>query len=345
MTNASATDPGPVPWTLAAAGRNAWALLGVGLVLASSVWLMLRLIVVVVPVVVALLLTAFLLPVAKRLQAAGIPKLASTWFLVLGLLGIIAGSIWWIVPSATSEAANLSASVSDGFTRIEDWLVSGPLGLSKLRVEGWGTSLRSQVGSFESQVAKGALAQTPLALELVAGTVLVIVLTFFFVKDGAALAARLSLRADPRRVRQLARTWAAFSGYAKALVVNAAVNAIVIGAALALLGVPLALPIAVVTFAASFVPIIGAIVAGTMAALVALVAAGPGTALVMVAVTVLVHHLEGYVVGPIIIGRHTGLHPVVLILALIVGVAVGGIAGGFLAGPIVSAASGWLAPD
>jgi predicted PurR-regulated permease PerM len=318
-------------------------LVGIGLVTIGVLWVMLRLFVVVIPVVVALLLTALLAPLARRLVGRGLPPLAAVWVVMLSLFGLLALAVWWIVPSVTSEATTLSSSISGGFTRIENWLVTGPLGLSSTRVDGWSTSLRSQVGSFESQFAKGALSRTPLALELVAGSVVALVLTFFFLKDGAELVARNAVLRAPHRRARLDGVWDAFSGYAQGLVVNAAVNALVIGVALVILRVPLAMPIAALTFAASFVPVIGAIVSGAIAALVALVAVGPAPALVLVGVTIGIHHLEGYVVGPLVIGRHTGLHPIVLILALIVGVKLGGVPGGFLAGPIAAASVGWLA--
>ena len=110
----------------------------------------------------------------------------------------------------------------------------------------------------------------------------------------------------------------------------------------AILGVPLAAPIAAITFVASFVPLAGAIVSGAVASLVALVAVGPGTALIVVGVTIAIHHLEAYIVGPRVIRHGTGLHPVVLILSLVVGISLAGIAGGFLAGPIAAAVSGWF---
>ncbi|MGB5756124.1 MAG: AI-2E family transporter [Acidimicrobiales bacterium] len=323
-------------------GRAAWSMLGIGLVTVGALWVLLRLFVIAVPLVVALLLAALLRPAADRLQAAGLSRVLAAWVVILGLLLLGGALALLVVPSVVAEAPNLSSSVSGGLTRVEDWLVTGPLGVDKATATGWADQLRSETGSFSSQVAKGALARTPFAVELVAGAIVSVVLAFFFVKDGAGIGGRFVPVGGSDRHRRLSSLWAAVTGYARALVVNAAVNATVMGIALAVLGIPLALPIAGVTFVASFVPIVGAVVSGVIAALVALVAVGPGAALVIVGVTVGIHHLEGYVVGPLIIGRATGIHPAVLILSVIVGAKLGGVPGAFLAGPVAAAIAGWL---
>jgi predicted PurR-regulated permease PerM len=306
------------------------------------VWLVSRFLVVIVPVAVAALATTILWPAARWLRRHGLPPLAATWTVMLATLAVLAGALAWIVPTIADQATSLRTSVGDGVTRIEDWLVTGPFGLSRQRVDGWSKNLRTQFGSFESQVAKGALARTPLVLEIIGGIVLAAVLVFFFLQDGPGWHARVVRDFDPSTRRRIDGMWRTLSGFSRGLVVNAAVNAIVLGVALALLGVPLAAPIAAITFVASFVPLAGAIVSGAVASLVALVAVGPGTALIVVGVTIAIHHLEAYVVGPRVIGHGTGLHPVVLILSLVVGISLAGIAGGFLAGPFAAAVSGWF---
>ena len=323
-------------------GRNAWSLIGIGLATAGAVWVVARFLVVIVPVVVAVLTTTVLWPAARWLRRRGVPPLVATWAVLLSTLAVLGGALVWIVPTITDQAASLRTSVGSGVTRIEDWLVTGPFGLSRTRVDTWSKDLRDQFGSFESQVAKGAVARTPLVLEIVGGIVLAAVLVFFFLQDGPGWSERVPFAGDPAVRCRLDGVWRTLSGFSRGLVVNAAVNAIVLGVALAILGVPLAAPIAAITFVASFVPLAGAIASGAMASLVALVAVGPGTALVVVAVTIAIHHLEAYVVGPRVIGRGTGLHPVVLILSLVIGISLAGIPGGFLAGPFAAAISGWF---
>ena len=323
-------------------GRTGWSLLGAGLAVVGALWVTLRLLVAVVPLVIAVLLTTLLWPPARWLRQRGWRPLAATWAVVLGTLAVLGGMLAWIVPTVSGQATSLRTSVGDGITRVEEWMVTGPLGISQQRVDAWSADLRTQFGSFESQLAKGALARTPFVLEIVAGIVLSFVLVFFFLQDGPGWKERLPLHDDHPVRGRLDAVWASLTGFARGLVVNAAVNAIVLGVALALLGVPLAAPIAAITFAASFVPLVGAIVSGAVAALVALVAVGPGTALVVIGVTIVIHHLEAYVVGPRVIKHGTGIHPAVLILSLVVGISIAGVAGGFLAGPTAAAVQGWI---
>jgi predicted PurR-regulated permease PerM len=317
---------------------------GVGVVVVAAFWLTVRLMTIVLPVVVAVLLASLLWPGVRWLQRRGVPDLLAVWGVLLGMLGAIAGATSWIVPTVSGETGPLRTSVGDGVTRIENWLVTGPFHLDQGRVDAWSASLRTQFGSFESEIARGALAQTPLALEVVGGAVLSFVLLFYVLRV-ASTVADLSWvdrwGADPR----VAGIWDTLSGFTRGLVVNATINAVLLGVALWILGVPLAGPIAAVTFLASFVPLVGAIVSGALAALVALVAVGPGTAAIVVAVTVAIHHIEAYVVGPRVIGHRTGLHPVVLILAIAIGLKLAGVAGAFLAGPSMAAVSGWFAAD
>ncbi len=326
-------------------GRSSWSLLGiVGLaVVLSNV--VPRLDLILVPVVAATILTALLLPLARRLERVGLPNALATFVVVAGTLGVLVGLVLLVAPAVSSEFDALRTSLDGGLGRIEDWLVAGPFGLSRSTVTGWGSDLRNQTGSITSSLARTAVARTPLVLDVVAGSVLTVVLTFFFLKDGSTIAAQLTEGLEAETRQHLDGVWAAMTGYSQGLVVNGAVNATMLGGALVVMGIPLALPIAVITLLASFIPVAGAIVSGVMAALVALVASGPTAAAVIIAVTIVIHHLEGYVVGPLVIGRRVGLHPVVLILAFLLGVIVGGIPGGFLAGPTAAATSGWFTPS
>jgi predicted PurR-regulated permease PerM len=115
-----------------------------------------------------------------------------------------------------------------------------------------------------------------------------------------------------------------------------------IGAALLIAGVPMALPLIVLTFLAAFFPIVGATAAGAAAVLVALVSNGVPTALAILAVILLVQQLEGNVFYPIVVGRRLQLHAVAILLALAAGGVLAGVAGAFLAVPIAAVTSAVL---
>jgi len=123
----------------------------------------------------------------------------------------------------------------------------------------------------------------------------------------------------------------------RATIAVAAVDAIGIGVAVAVLGVPLALPLGVLVFLGAFVPMIGATIAGMVAILVALVDQGPWTALLMLGGVILVQQLEGHVLQPFLMGRFVSLHPLGVIVAIACGVIVAGIAGALIAVPLAAA--------
>jgi predicted PurR-regulated permease PerM len=167
------------------------------------------------------------------------------------------------------------------------------------------------------------------------------VFAFFFVKDGSTFTSWfLGLvseeTADDMRALG-SRLWRTVSGYIRGTAINGVVNGSLMFAALLGLGVPLAGPIAVLTFAGAFFPIVGALLTGGLAALVALVAKGPLAALIVVGVTIVIHNVEGYLVGPIVLSHAVRLHAIVVLIALTAGGALGGVLGAFLAVPTTAA--------
>jgi len=221
-----------------------------------------------------------------------------------------------------------------GIDRVQNWLVRGPFNLSRRDVkrdfDNFGASFKSHAGGF---AVRGAT----LVGEIAADVLLSLVLTFFFVKDGDRIAASFlrlvppTRKADAREVGT--RIWATLSAYIRGTAINGLVNGSLMTASLVVIGVPLAVPIGVLTFFGGFFPIVGAIAVGALAALVALVAKGPVAALVVVGVTIVIHNVEGYLVGPLVLGRAVKLHPVAVLLALAVGGVLAGIIGAFVAVP------------
>jgi predicted PurR-regulated permease PerM len=145
------------------------------------------------------------------------------------------------------------------------------------------------------------------------------------------------------------RSVGVLGGYVRGTAIVALVDAVVIGLALVILGVPLALPLATIVFLGAFIPLIGATVAGILATLVALVTNGPTTALIVLVVVIAVNQLEGDLLAPVVIGRALALHPLAILLALTAGTILAGIIGALLAVPITAVAwaaiKEWRAPE
>jgi len=307
-----------------------------------------KVLVVVVPVVVALFLSTVLVPPARWLRRRGWSPALATWAVFLLALLVLAAIVALLAPNVAHDGTAVRNSANGGIGRVQNWLVRGPFHLSRPDVKNdfnkFGDSLKSHAGGF---AVRGAT----LVGEIVADVLLSLVLTFFFVKDGERMAASFLRLVPPNRkadARELgARTWATLSGYIRGTAVNGLVNGSLMTVGLVIIGVPLAAPIGALTFFGGFFPIVGAIVVGALAALIALVAKGPVAALVVIGLTVVIHNVEGYLVGPLVLGRAVKLHPVAVLLALSVGGVLAGVIGAFVAVPtaaVIAAAFGYYRP-
>ena len=331
------------PWSDALgqiASRSAQILL-VSAVFMGSVWLLLRVSVVVIAALVALILASAVYPVVRWLKGKGWSSLLATGAAFIGILVLLSAIITGIVFAVLNEWDSLSASAVEGWRELEGFFRAGPLPFDTAAFD----NLVEQITQLAASgaVVGSALTGLTAATEFIAGAALMVVILFFFLKDGPKLwnfalrwfrgetRARLAESGD--------RTIQILGGYVRGTVIIATVDAVVIGLALFLLGVPLALPLAVIVFVGAFLPIIGATVAGILATLVALVTNGLVVALIVVAVVVVVTQLEGDLLQPVVMGRTLSLHAIVVLLALSVGTIVGGIFGAILSVPL--AAVGW----
>ncbi|HWC27644.1 MAG TPA: AI-2E family transporter, partial [Solirubrobacteraceae bacterium] len=139
------------------------------------------------------------------------------------------------------------------------------------------------------------------------------------------------------------RMWTVVSRYVRGVAVVALVDALLIGLALVIIGVPLVVPLMALTFLGAFIPLVGAVLAGAVAALVALVAEGPIAAVLVVLAITAIQQLEGDLLYPIVVGQAISLHPVAILLVLTAGTVIAGLAGALLAVPIAAAI--WAAID
>lgn len=330
--------PSGVPRWLAGAAAISWRVL---VVVAAIVLLGLafaRLEVVVVPVVAALFFTTVLWPPAEWLRRHRVPGLLATWLVLLAAAAVVTGIVFGVLPGLEKEVPKLGTALAQGVTKIQHWLVDGPLHLSSAQVNGAASQVVKFLTSHQSSLIQGALTGFSVAASVLAGALLTIVLTFFFVKDGRRIASWFVGLASERRARDLSavgsRAWTVLTGYIRGTACNGAVNALVLSMTMVVMGIPFAPLVGLVTFVGGFLPLVGGILSGAVAVLVALVSNGPVAAGVMVAATILVHNLEGYLIGPLVLGKAVRLHPVAVLLVLGVGTIIGGAIGAFLAVPV-----------
>lgn len=341
-----------VPIGLDTAAAYSWRLLVTLAALAVLVYVLVVLRLIVIPMFVALLLATLLVPLAERLRGRGVPSLVATWLVFVGGIGAMVGLIFVVAPEVADQLDDVGEDVRKGAEDVITWLGDGPLNLSRDDVNRYLAQIADQVREQQSSLVSGAFRGAYLLVEVVAGLLLTLVLTFFFVKDGERISKALTgffprdRRGDVRAIGR--RAWDALGAYMRGTAVVGVVDAVAIGIALLVLGVPLVIPLAIFTFFGAFFPLIGAVIAGIVATLVTLVTKGFVAALIVAGVTVAIQQLEGDVLQPIVLGKAVKLHPVVILLSITAGAIVAGVAGAFLAVPlaaVVSATVSYLRGD
>ena len=309
------------------------------LLIAAVVFLAARLLVRLAPVtlavVAALLLAALLMPAVDGLTRLRVPRGLAALAGVLGLLVVLVGPLVLVGQQVSGQFGDLRGRLDEGIAGVRDW-VTGTLPVSEQQFDQlWQRAPDAATGAAPSPASGAAL-----VTEVLGAALLALVLLFFLLKDGHRMWSWLLGRVPASRRGRVdaagSAGWHALAGYVRGTVIVAAVDAVGIGLALLLVGVPLAVPLALLTFVAAFVPIIGATVAGAAAVLVALVANGPTQALIILAAVVVVQQAEGNLLEPLVMGRAVRLHPAVILLAVAAGTVLAGVAGALVAVPVAA---------
>jgi predicted PurR-regulated permease PerM len=329
-----------VPPALQRLAAWSWRLLVVLAAAGLVLYLLIQLKVIVVPVIVALFLATLLVPLVRSLEARGWRHVPAVLAVFLAAVVLVAAIIAGFVPLIGNELDDLRQRADEGVAEVQRYIASRPFGLSEEDVNRYLEQARQRFTENSSGLTRGAVAGVTLVGELITGLILSLFLTFFFVKDSERFTRWILDFVGQDRASHLReigrRSASAVSGYLRGQATVGLVDAVFIGIGLAIVGVPLVVPLAFLTFVAAFLPLVGAVVAGALAALVALVTKGVAAALIVVGIALLVQQLEGHLLAPLLLGRAVALHPVVIILALAAGSILGGIIGAFLAVPIAA---------
>jgi predicted PurR-regulated permease PerM len=328
-------------WTdrLGTVGIRSLQILAILALAAVAVLGMIQLKLVVIPVLIAIVIAAAAAPVIGWLRRF-MPPILAAWVTLLSGIVIFGGVITLIVFAVRGQWDDLSSSALKGIDQLYDYLLNGPLPIDQKQIE----DARDAVIDFvtSAQFGSGALAGVSAAANIITGALLVFVILFFFLKDGDTIWEFFLRPFDGERLergRRIGHTAVrVLGGYVRGTAIIAFVDAFFIGLGLVILQVPLALPLAVIVFVASFVPLVGATVASGLAALVALVGTenGPVVALIVIAIAIGVNQLEGNFLQPVVMAQSLKLHPLVILVALTAGTIVAGIIGAVLAVPIAA---------
>jgi predicted PurR-regulated permease PerM len=316
-----------------------------------SVYALMQIKLLVIPILIALILAAAIGPFVNMLRRRGLPGGAATAVAFVALLVVLGGVGTVIYLSIRNQWGELAQQASAGLDELEQFLINGPIPIDPAQLD----QAREGIIQFatSSQARSGAITGLSVVTEFLAGAGLLVVILFFFLKDGAKIWNFLLRPFKGEREAKLrrvgSRTLEVLGGYVRGTAIVALVDAVAIGAALLILQVPLAIPLAIIVFITAFIPLVGATVAGILAALVALVANGPVVALIVVAVVVAVNQLEGDLLQPIVMGKSLQLHALVILMALTAGTILAGIIGAVLSVPLAAVAWAiiqvWTAED
>lgn len=329
-----------LPRGLRVATAYAWRLLVIAAALGVGVWLVIQLKLLVIPLLVATLITALLWPAFRWMVNHRVPRWLATVASAVGAIAIIAGLVWLVVWQVSREWSDVQERSVAAAQQFRQYLMDGPLDLTAAQID----DLLSQGWTFIQQQAElllsGALAIGTTVGHVATGAVLAFFILLCLLADGAGIW-RWTTRLFPKRSRLAVdgagrAGWVTVVDYARTQLLVATIDATGIGLGAFLLGVPLAIPVAVLVFLGAFIPIVGAVISGTLAVFLALVYNGPWTAFWMLIVVLGVQQLEGHVLQPLLMGSAVKVHPLAVVLVVAGGAMIAGIPGALFAVPIAA---------
>jgi putative heme transporter len=317
-----------------------WRLLAILAFGVAMIWLITRLEVIVVPVALALMLTALMIPAVDFLDRRGAPRGGAVALVLLSGVAIVGGLMTFVVSQFVTGVPGLVEQVTKSIESTRTWLIEGPAHLSKDQITNAGNSAIEALRNNQAKVTSGALSTAATVTEIITGALLVLFTLIFFLHGGRNIwqfVTKIFPENVQERVRDAGRAgFQSLIGYVRATFLVALVDAVGIGTGLAIMGVPLALPLASLVFLGAFIPLVGAVVAGFLAVIVALLAKGFIYALITLGLIILVQQLEGHVLQPLVMGRAVSIHPLAVVLAIAAGAVLAGIIGALLAVPTVA---------
>ncbi len=317
-----------------------WRILLVAAVVALLVFLVVQLRLIVIPLLIAVLVSALLKPVVDVLVRHRWPKGLAIALAMVGTLAVVSGLIFLAISQITSQFASVQARTMTAYGDFKAFLLASPLHVTEAQLNDFIAQAFDSLQQDSQVLLSGALSIGSTLGHVATGVFLTLFCLLFMLIDGRTIW-RWTVRVFPQRARPAVDSagragWRTLGNYVRTQILVASIDAVGIGLGAFILGVPLAIPVAVLVFLGSFVPIVGAVVTGAVAVFLALVYNGPLIALLMLGVVLLVQQLEGHVLQPLIMGTAVKVHPLAVVLAVAGGTLVAGIPGALFAVPVVA---------
>ncbi|OBB96173.1 AI-2E family transporter [Mycobacterium sp. 852002-40037_SCH5390672] len=331
----------------------AWRLLVILVAVLALLWVVQKLEIIVVPVLVALLLSALLVPVVDWLDKRGLPRGGAVALVLLGGFAILGGILAFVILQFIDGLPGLTEQVTHSIESTRRWLIHGPPHLRNEQIDSAGNAAIEALHNNQAKLTSGALSTAATVTELVTAAVLVLFTLIFFLYGGRNIW-QYVVQIIPSHVRNRVHEagnagYGSLIGYVRATFLVALTDAAGVGTGLAIMGIPLALPLASVVFLGAFIPLVGALISGLVAVVVALLAKGIVYALITLGLLIAVNQIEAHLLQPLVMGRAVSIHPLGVVLAISTGGVLAGIVGALLAVPTVAflnnALQVLLAPD
>ncbi len=318
----------------------AWRLLAILTAVLALLWVVQKLEIIVVPVLLALMISALLVPAVDWLDRRGLPRGGAVALVLLGGFAILGGILAFVVIQFVYGLPGLTEQVTRSINTTRKWLIEGPAHLRGEQIDNAGNAAIQALHNNQDKLTSGALATAATLTELVTAAVLVLFTLIFFLYGGRNIwhyVTKLFPVGVRERVREAGHAgYGSLIGYVRATFLVAFTDAAGVGVGLAIMGVPLALPLASLVFLGAFIPLVGAVIAGFLAVVVALLAKGIVYALLVLGLLIGINQLEAHLLQPLVMGRAVSIHPLAIVLAISTGGVIAGIVGALLAVPTVA---------
>jgi putative heme transporter len=318
----------------------AWRLLVILVALVALLWVIARLEIIVVPLLLALMLSALLVQPVDWLDRRGAPRGGAVALVLLAGFAILGGIMTFVISQFVIGLPDLVNQVTRSIDETRNWLIEGPLHLSRQQIENAGNAAIQALQNNQAKLTSGALSTAATFTEILTAAFLMFFTLIFFLYGGRNIWQYVT-KIFPTDVRDRVRAagnagYGSLVGYVRATFLVALVDAAGVGIGLAIMSVPLALPLASLVFLGAFIPLVGAVISGFLAVVVALLTKGFVYALITLGVLIGVNQLEAHILQPLVMGRAVSIHPLAVVVAISTGGVLAGVVGALLAVPTVA---------
>lgn len=343
------------PGRVQRAAYHVWLAIGI-LVLIWIGWRVLAqpIAVVLPPFMLTLVIVYLLAPVVNALTQRGAPRWLATLLAYLGALAVLGAVLAVLGPMVNEQLRTFAENLPELLTKLGTDLDArlAPLGIDvpvgdTVDADGLSDSITRALEGGGLSAAAGVIGGlSGIALGLLQAVVVFAlgpVIAFYVLVDLPRLGRRVRALIPPDRrpevIEVATQLHLVVGGFVRGQLLVALFVGLATSAGLAAVGLPFWLLVGVVAGVTNVIPLVGPFVAGTLGVSIALVTDGVGTAVLVLAVMLVVQQLDNQIISPLVMGRNVRVHPLAVLLALLIAGTVYGLLGLLIAVPTVAAAN------